>query len=181
MSRLGKQAIELPAGVAVEVSGSDVSVKGPKGELSITVSPDIEVKVDGEAKQVVVTANGEDRQSKANHGLYRSLLQNMVTGTATGFTKTLLLEGVGYRVVLAGQKLTLSLGFCHTIDYFVNPGVKVTVDGNTTIKLESHDKQLLGQTAAEIRELRKPEPYKGKGIRYSDEVIRKKLGKAAAK
>jgi large subunit ribosomal protein L6 len=105
----------------------------------------------------------------------------MINGASKGFEKTLLLEGVGYRVVAAGKKLTFSLGFCHPIDYFVHPDVKATVDGNTTLKLESHDKQLLGQTAAEIRSLRKPEPYKGKGIRYSDEVIRKKVGKAASK
>ena len=181
MSRLGKKAIELPANVAVEVNGVDVTVKGPKGELSLQVSDSINVNVDTDAKKLEVSTTEIDRRSKANHGLYRSLLQNMVIGTSVGFSKTLLLEGVGYRVVLAGNKLTLSLGFCHPVDYFVHPQVKVSVDGNTTIKLESHDKQLLGQTAAEIREIRKPEPYKGKGIRYSDEVIRRKLGKAASK
>ena len=184
MSRLGNKAIELLKDVTVEVKGLDVNVKGPKGRLSQKISEDIEVKVDGGAKTILVVAKGEDRQTNANHGLYRSLIQNMVTGVSAGFEKNLILEGVGYRVVAAGrngQKLSFSLGFCHAIEYFVHPDVKVTLDGNTKVKLESHDKQLLGQTAAEIRAIRPPEPYKGKGVRYSDEVIRKKLGKAAAK
>jgi large subunit ribosomal protein L6 len=158
-----------------------VTVKGPKCELSQLISDDIEVQVDGDAKQIVIVAKGEGRQTKANHGLYRSLIQNMVTGVSTGFTKSLILEGVGYRVVAANRKLTFSLGFCHPIDYFVHPDITCTLDGNTKIKLESSDKQLLGQVASEIRALRKPEPYKGKGVRYSDEVIRKKIGKAASK
>jgi large subunit ribosomal protein L6 len=181
MSRLGKKAIGLPAGVEVNVKDLLVTVKGPKGELSQLISDDIEVQVDGDAKQAVLVAKGEGRQTKANHGLYRSLIQNMVTGASVGFSKELLLEGVGYRVVAAKNKLTFSLGFCHPIDYFVNPDIKCTLDGNTKIKLESSDKQLLGQVASEIRALRKPEPYKGKGVRYADEVIRKKIGKAASK
>ena len=179
MSRLGKKPIDLPSGVEVKVAGGTVTVKGPKGELSQTLSEDVKINV--EEKQVVVEGQNELRQHRANHGLYRSLLSNMIDGVSKGFEKTLLLEGVGYRVVAAGKKLTLSLGFCHPIDFFVHPDVKATVEGNTTLKLECHDKQLLGQTAAEIRSLRKPEPYKGKGIRYSDEVIRKKIGKAASK
>lgn len=184
MSRLGNKAIELSPSVTVEVKGLEVLVKGPKGTLSQMISEDVEVKVDGAAKLILVSAKGESRQTKANHGLYRSLIQNMVTGVSSGFEKNLILEGVGYRVVAAGQsgqKLSFSLGFCHPLEYFVHPDVKVTLDGNTKVKLVSHDKQLLGQTAAEIRSLRPPEPYKGKGVRYSDEVIRRKLGKAASK
>lgn len=181
MSRLGKKAIELPEKVAVEVQGTTVTVKGPKCELVQKISEDIEVQVDGDSKKIELVAKGESRQTKANHGLYRSLIQNMVTGVSTGFVKELILEGVGYRVVAAKNKLTFSLGFCHPIDYFVHPDVSITLDGNTKVKLEASDKQLLGQVASEIRALRKPEPYKGKGIRYSDEVIRKKIGKAASK
>jgi large subunit ribosomal protein L6 len=181
MSRLGKKAIDLPQGVEVDVKDLLVTVKGPKGELSQVISDDIEVQVDGDAKQILLVAKGEGRQTKANHGLYRSLIQNMVTGASVGFVKSLLLEGVGYRVVAVKNKLTFSLGFCHPIDYFMHPEMKCTLDGNTKIKLESSDKQLLGQVASEIRALRKPEPYKGKGVRYSDEVIRKKIGKAASK
>lgn len=179
MSRLGKKAIGIPKGVEVSVEGLNVSVKGPKGELSQNISDDIKVAV--EEDMVQVSALTEGRQTRANHGLYRSLINNMVTGVSKGYVKELLLEGVGYRVASAKNKLTLSLGFCHPIEYWVHPSVNVELDGNTKIKLECHDKQLVGQVAAEIRSLRKPEPYKGKGIRYSDEVIRKKVGKAAAK
>jgi large subunit ribosomal protein L6 len=179
MSRLGNKPIELPTGVELKVDGSTVTVKGARGELSQAVSSDIHVKV--ENNQIVLEALSPSRETKANHGLYRSLIQNMVTGVSTGFVKQLLLEGVGYRVAGAKNKLTFSLGFCHPIDYYVHPGVKVTLEGNTQIKLEGSDKQLLGQVAAEIRALRKPEPYKGKGVRYSDEVIRRKVGKAGAK
>lgn len=179
MSRLGKKPIDLPSGVEVKVEGQTVTVKGSKGELSQVFSNDVTVKV--EENRVVIEALNPSRDTRANHGLYRSLVQNMVTGVSAGFAKELILEGVGYRVTAVKNKLTLSLGFCHPIDYFVHPDVKVELDGNTNIKLESPDKQLLGQVAAEIRALRKPEPYKGKGIRYSDEVIRKKVGKAAAK
>jgi large subunit ribosomal protein L6 len=179
MSRLGKIPVELPSGVEVRIEGQTIKVKGPKGELCQNFSEDIGIKVDG--SMVVLESLNPSRETKANHGLYRSLVQNMVTGVSTGFIKELMLEGVGYRVAAVKNKLTLTLGFCHPIDYFVHPEIKVTLEGNTQIKLESSDKQLLGQVAAEIRSLRKPEPYKGKGIRYSDEVIRKKVGKAASK
>jgi large subunit ribosomal protein L6 len=178
MSRLGKKPIDLPSGVEVKVDGQIVTVKGTRGELSQEFTTDVAIKI--EEKSVTVEGLTSSREGRAYHGLYRSLIQNMVTGVSTGFTKQLLLEGVGYRVVAAKNKLTLSLGFCHPIDYYVHPDVKVELDGNTNIKLECSDKQLLGQVAAEIRALRKPEPYKGKGVRYSDEVIRKKVGKAAA-
>lgn len=179
MSRLGKKPIALPSGIEATAKGNVFTVKGPKGELSQEYSSDVTVTIEDS----VVTLEGanETRQHRANHGLYRALFANMIDGVAKGFVKDLELEGVGYRVVAAGKKLTFSLGFCHQIDYFVHPEVKASVDGNTKLKLECHDKQLLGQVASEIRSLRKPEPYKGKGIRYSDEVIRKKVGKAASK
>lgn len=179
MSRLGKKPIDLPKGVEVTVANGVVTAKGPKGELSQAVSSDVAVNV--EEKEIVLAASGESRETRANHGLYRSLIANMVEGVSKGFEKDLILEGVGYRVTAAGKKLSFSLGFCHPIDYFLNPQVKATIDGNTKLKLECHDKQILGQVASEIRSLRKPEPYKGKGVRYGDEVIRKKLGKAASK
>lgn len=179
MSRLGNKPVELPEGVEVTLQDNVMTVKGPKGVLTQSYSTDVKITI--EDKQVVLEGSGESRQSKANHGLYRSLLSNMVVGVSKGFVKDLILEGVGYRVIATGNKLVFSLGFCHVIDYYVHPEVKVSVDGNTKLKLECYDKQLLGQVAAEVRSLRKPEPYKGKGIRYSDEVIRKKIGKAASK
>jgi len=179
MSRLGKKSIELPKGVELRIDGNTVTVKGSKGQLSQEISSDIRIKVEG--NEVVLEALNESRETKAKHGLYRSLVNNMVIGVSTGFVKQLLLEGVGYRVTGAKNKLSLTLGFCHPIDYYVHPEIRVSLDGNTQIKLEGSDKQLLGQVAAEIRALRKPEPYKGKGVRYSDEIIRKKVGKAAAK
>jgi large subunit ribosomal protein L6 len=181
MSRLGRKPIDLPEGVEVKVETGSVTVKGKNGELSQEIVGDIQVVLSEDGKQVVIERSTEDRPTRSKHGLYRSLIANMVEGVSKGFAKDLLLEGVGYRVAAQGQKLTFALGFCHPIEYWVHPDVKITVDGNTKLKLECFEKQLLGQVAAEIRALRKPEPYKGKGIRYADEVIRKKLGKAAAK
>ncbi|MBF0198504.1 MAG: 50S ribosomal protein L6 [Planctomycetes bacterium] len=179
MSRLGKKPIAIPGGVEVKCADSVVSIKGPKGALTQEISSDIKVNI--EEKEVVLEATQEGRTARANHGLYRSLISNMVSGVSEGFVKKLELEGVGYRVAEVKNKLTFQLGYCHPIEYYVHPEVKVTLDGNTKITLEGIDKQLIGQVAAEIRGLRKPEPYKGKGVRYSDEVIRKKVGKAAAK
>jgi len=181
MSRLGKKPVDLPEGVEFKVEDGAVVAKGKLGELRQEISSEIQVDLSEDGKQVVLTRSGDDREIKAKHGLYRALIANMFTGVSKGFEKNLTLEGVGYRVAAQGSKLVFSLGFCHPVEYWVHPEVKVTLDGNTKIKLECHDKQLLGQVAAEIRALRKPEPYKGKGIRYSDEVIRKKLGKAASK
>jgi large subunit ribosomal protein L6 len=181
MSRLGKKPIEVPDSVEVTVDANLVKIKGPKGELQQDISSDIEVAFSKDDKLVTVSANREGGETRARHGLYRSLIRNMVDGVSKGFVKELLLEGVGYRVAAQQQKLTLQVGYCHAVEFFVPKQVKVELDGNTKIKLESHDKQLIGQVAAEIRSIRKPEPYKGKGIRYADEVIRKKVGKAAAK
>ena len=181
MSRLGKQPVAILDKVEVEVRDGLVRVKGPKGVLEQRFSPSIKVEVDRDHKLVRLEALDGERETKARHGLYRALVQNMVLGVAQGYRMDLMLEGVGYRVTQQGQKLDLNVGFCHTIEYILPPSVKATMDGNTKFALESHDKRLLGQIAAEIRSIRPPEPYKLKGIRFTDEVVRKKVGKAVTK
>ncbi|MBV7533546.1 50S ribosomal protein L6 [Chitinophaga sp. sic0106] len=184
MSRIGKAPIKLAAGVTVSVSpANEVTVKGPKGELKRTIDRDIKVEVaDGVLNVVRPT---DQIRHKALHGLYRALLQNMVTGVTDGFKKQLELVGVGYKATHAGQLLDLALGYSHNIVFEVPAELKVSTltekGQNPKIMLESIDKQLLGQVAAKLRSLRKPEPYKGKGVRYSDEVVRKKAGKSAGK
>jgi len=184
MSRIGKNPITLPKGVTVAVSASnEVAVKGPKGELKRVIDRDITVEVkDG---QVLVNRPTEQIRHKALHGLYRALLQNMVTGVSDGFTKKLELVGVGYKATNQGQLLDLSLGYSHNfiVELPKEIGIKTeTLKGkNPTIYLDSIDNELLGQVAAKIRGLRKPEPYQGKGVRYSDEVVRRKAGKTAGK
>ena len=184
MSRIGNLPINIPQGVEVNVAekGNIVTVKGPKGELHQKVDKDIIVKT--EDGQLVVQRPTEQKRHKALHGLYRSLLNNMVTGVSTGFTKTLELVGVGYRASSQGQIVELSVGFSHPVILALPKEIKVTTETvkgqSPKIILESTDNQLLGQVAAKIRSIRKPEPYKGKGIRYSDEVIRRKAGKSAA-
>ncbi|HSV87993.1 MAG TPA: 50S ribosomal protein L6 [Bacteroidales bacterium] len=182
MSRIGKLPINLPAGVTVNVSASNVvTVKGPKGELKQTVDPDIAVKVEGTA--LVVERPSDQKRHKALHGLYRALINNMVIGVSEGYKKVQEVVGVGYKASNDGNLLELSLGYSHTIFFELPREIKlqtVTERGkNPTIILESHDKQLLGQVAAKIRSLRKPEPYKGKGVRFQNEVLRRKAGKAA--
>ena len=183
MSRIGKLPIVLPEGVQIEVSGDKtVTVKGKLGELSQKVDPKIGIKV--EDGQVVLSRSDEQKDSKAKHGLYRSLLSNMVEGVSEGFTIVQELIGVGYKAETKGQVLELSLGYSHNVVFELPEEVSVealTERGKApTITLKSIDKQLLGQVAAKIRSLRKPEPYKGKGIRFKGEEIRKKAGKAAA-
>ncbi|MBF0243655.1 MAG: 50S ribosomal protein L6 [Planctomycetes bacterium] len=180
MSRLGKKPIDVPAGVDVSIDKGRVSVKGPLGGLQQTFSNDIHVKFDGDKRQILVESGSEEKETRARHGLYRSLIMNVVDGVSKGFEKKLELQGVGYRVSLQGNRLTFLLGFCHAVEYWVHPQVKVEIDGNTRLKLECIDKQLLGQVSAEIRSLRPPEPYKGKGIRYVGEQVRRKIGKAQA-
>lgn len=182
MSRIGKAPIEIPAGVTVTVSGNEVTVKGPKGQLTQTINPDIEVKI--EDNHVIVTRPSDDRQHRAQHGLYRALIHNMVVGVSTGYRKEMELVGVGYRAQSTGQVLELSLGYSHAIYIKLPPEVKVETKSernkNPLIILESDDKQLLGQVCAKIRSLRKPEPYKGKGIKFVGEIIRRKSGKSAS-
>ena len=178
MSRIGKAPIEIPAGVTVTVNGDLVTVKGPKGELSQKVNSDLTVKV--EDGHVVVTRPSDDREHRAQHGLYRALIHNMVVGVSQGYRKEMELVGVGYRATSEGQVLELSLGFSHAIFIKLPKEVKVEAkterNKNPLIILESDDKQLLGQVCAKIRSLRKPEPYKGKGIKFVGEVIRRKSG-----
>lgn len=181
MSRIGKLPIEIPAGVTVKVDNNVVTVKGPKGELTQAVNPDLTVKV--EDNHVVLTRPTDDREHRAQHGLYRALIHNMVVGVSTGYRKEMELVGVGYRATATGQVLELALGFSHAIYIKLPNEVKVEAkterNKNPLIILESDDKQLLGQVCAKIRSLRKPEPYKGKGIKFVGEVIRRKSGKSA--
>jgi large subunit ribosomal protein L6 len=184
MSRIGKQPITIPAGVTVTVGKDNViTVKGPKGELTEAVDRDIIVEVNG--NEINVKRPTEQIRHRAMHGLYRSLLSNLVKGVTDGYVKQLELVGVGYKATNQGNILDLSLGYSHNIVFEVPKELKVgtiTEKGqNPKINLEGTDKQLLGQVAAKIRGLRKPEPYKGKGVRYSDEVVRRKAGKAAGK
>ncbi|RZS99964.1 50S ribosomal protein L6 [Aquimarina brevivitae] len=180
MSRIGKNPVTIPSGVTVEVKGNVVTVKGKLGELTQTID-DVDVKV--EEGQVIVERPSEAKDHKAKHGLYRALIQNMVLGVSEGFTKQLELVGVGYRATNQGQKLDLALGFSHNIVIDLAPEVKVETISekgkNPIVKLTSHDKQLVGQVAAKIRGFRKPEPYKGKGIKFVGEQLRRKAGKSA--
>lgn len=184
MSRIGKQPITLPSGVTVTVGKDNViTVKGAKGELKQAVDRDIQVEVNG--NEINITRPTDQIRHKALHGLYRSILSNLVKGVSEGFTKQLELVGVGYKAANQGNVLDLALGYSHNIVIDVPKELKVTTltekGKNPLITLESHDKQLLGQVAAKIRSLRKPEPYKGKGVKYTDEVVRRKAGKAAGK
>lgn len=181
MSRIGKSPIAIPAGVSVQVKDNTVTVKGPKGELSQEINPDIKVEV--EDGHIIVTRPSDDREHRALHGLYRALIHNMVVGVSEGYKKEMELVGVGYRATSTGQVLELSLGFSHAIYIKLPKEIKVEAkterNKNPLIILESADKQLLGQVCAKIRSLRKPEPYKGKGIKFVGEVIRRKSGKSA--
>lgn len=176
MSRIGKKPVPVPGGVKVEVSGTKVSVKGPAGELFVVVHPAMMVAVEGEA--VHVRRPDDKRSSRALHGLTRSLIQNMVVGVVKPFEKKLEIQGVGYNASLAGGKLTLQVGFANKIVLAVPDGVKCEVPDPTHVLVKSSDKQACGQFAADIRAVRPPEPYKGKGIRYQDEFVRRKAGKA---
>ncbi len=177
MSRIGKKPVLLPAGVQVKINGSDVQVKGPKGELSRSFDPAMTIALQG--NEVIVTRPDDQRQNRALHGLTRALLNNMVEGVTNGFKKTLMVDGVGYRAELAGKRLMLYLGYSHPI--MIEPPTGITIEADPkakTITIAGIDKEKVGEISAEIRSLRPPEPYKGKGIRYSDEVVRRKAGKA---
>jgi large subunit ribosomal protein L6 len=179
MSRLGKLPIELKAGTQAKIEGGFIIIKGPKGELKQKLHRLVEVKI--EDNQIIVDIKNKDKQEeKAFWGLYRSLISNMVTGVEDGFEKKLEINGVGYRAQVQGKKLILNLGFSHPVEFELPEGITVQVEGNA-ITLSGFDKQLVGETAARIRKIRKPEPYKGKGIKYSDEIIRRKEGKAVSK
>ncbi len=186
MSRIGKLPIKIEQGVEISVSPENVvTVKGPKGELSQKVDPSISLSLDKENGELTLTRSSDDKEHKAKHGLYRALVNNMVTGVTTGFKVVQEVIGVGYKVQAEGQVLEMALGYSHTVFFELPKEIKVETISekgkNPLIIMTSADKQLLGQVAAKIRSLRKPEPYKGKGIRFQGEVIRKKAGKAAAK
>lgn len=178
MSRIGKMPIPIPNDVTVDLKQDILTVKGPKGVLTRKIHPKVNVKV--EKTQILVSVNDETKESKSFHGLFRALISNMVTGVSKGFEKILEVVGVGYRAELSGKTATFHLGYSHPVIYELPEGIDAKID-KTRITLMGIDKEILGRTAAEIRDFRKPEPYKGKGIRYADEFIKRKAGKTGAK
>ncbi|MBO5059385.1 MAG: 50S ribosomal protein L6 [Clostridia bacterium] len=180
MSRIGKMPIAVPAGVTVTIgAGNEVTVKGPNGTLSRQLHPDMIIKSEG--SEIIVERPSEEKMHKALHGLTRTLLNNMVVGVTQGFTKELEINGVGYRAQMQGKKLVLSLGYSHPVEYEAEEGITIEVPAPNKIFVKGANKERVGAVAAKIREYRMPEPYKGKGIKYVDEVIRRKEGKAGAK
>ncbi|MDR0308338.1 MAG: 50S ribosomal protein L6 [Coriobacteriales bacterium] len=177
MSRIGKMAIPVPSGVEVKIEGNLVKVKGPKGELSQEISELVTASLDGD--QLQINRVDDSREARSFHGLYRTLVNNMVIGVSEGFSKSLEIVGVGYRAALNGSDLELQLGYSHPVSVKAEEGITFEVPVQTQIIVRGIDKQQVGQVAADIRKWRKPEPYKGKGIRYTGEVVRRKLGKAA--
>jgi large subunit ribosomal protein L6 len=176
MSRIGRLPIDIPAGVDVKVEGQDVTVKGPKGELSLTVAQPIQVRLD--EKQVLVTRPDDERTSRSLHGLTRTLINNQIIGVTQGYSKALEIVGTGYRVAQKGSSIEFALGFSHPVTVEPPSGISLTVEGNNKVTVTGIDKQAVGEAAANIRKIKKPEPYKGKGIRYAGEVVRRKAGKA---
>jgi len=180
MSRIGRLPVAIPAGVTVDIAGNnEVTVKGPKGTLVKSLPTEMEIKKEGE--QVIVTRPNDLKKMKSLHGLTRTLVNNMVIGVSEGYQKVLEVNGVGYRAAKAGKKLTLSLGYSHPVEMEDPDGVETVVEGQNKITISGIDKEKVGQYAAEIRDKRRPEPYKGKGIKYADEVIRRKVGKTGKK
>ena len=178
-SKVGKLPVAIPAGVTVTVGDNLVTVKGAKGELKQAISNLVKVEVKG--AEVVVTPSDETKAASAAHGLYRNLINNMVTGVSAGFTRALLINGVGYRAEVKGKELVMNLGYSNDFIAIIPEGLKVEADQNGKISVSGIDKQKVGEFCAQIRKLRGPEPYKGKGIRYEDEVIRRKVGKTGVK
>ena len=179
MSRIGRKPVTVPKGVTVQLQGHDVAVKGPRGELRRRLHPEMQIALDKD--QFTVARPSEEKRHKALHGLTRTLVQNMVEGVSKGFSKTLEIQGVGYKAEAKPYGVNLIVGFSHPIKYEAPKGIKITVDNNTVVKIEGADKELVGQVAAELRSVRPPEPYKGKGIRYQGEQVRRKAGKTGAK
>ena len=180
MSRIGKMPIAIPAGVTVDVAENNkVTVKGPKGTLERVLAPEMEVKVEG--AEVTVSRPNDLKRNKSLHGLTRTLINNMVVGVTNGYEKKLEVNGVGYRAAKQGKKLVLNLGYSHPVEMEDPEGIETVVEGQNKIIVKGIDKEKVGQYAAEIRDKRRPEPYKGKGIKYTDEVIRRKVGKAGKK
>jgi len=179
MSKVGKLPVAIPAGVTVSVADNVMTVKGPKGELKQVFSSNI--KIDVQSNEVVLSTLNDTKQAGADHGLYRSLLNNMVKGVSEGFTKTLVITGVGYRAEVKGKELVMNLGYSSDYIVIIPNGVTVTTTPDGKVTITGIDKQLVGEFSSQIRKLRKPEPYKGKGIRYDNEVIRRKVGKTGVK
>ncbi len=175
MSRIGKKPVPIPSGVEVVVKDGEIAVKGPKGSLKQTIPPEVAVKVEGD--NIIVTSDNHLRRSRSFQGLCRALIENMVTGVSKGIEKSLEINGLGYRADVEGKELVLNIGYSKPVRFGLPDGIKASVEKNTLITIQGFDKQLVGQVAADIRSLRKPEPYKGKGIKYVDERIRRKAGK----
>jgi large subunit ribosomal protein L6 len=178
MSRVGKKPIAIPSGVTVNLGDGQIQVKGPKGELSCELPGGIQARLEND--ELAFDRPDDSKVARANHGLARALANNMVVGVSGGFVKRLEIEGVGYRADVKGKVLNLLLGFSHPVEMAIPEGLKVAVDQNTKVSIEGADRQAVGQFAADVRALRPPEPYKGKGVRYNDEHIRRKVGKAGA-
>ncbi|MGQ0704363.1 MAG: 50S ribosomal protein L6 [Gemmatimonadales bacterium] len=179
MSRIGKKPVELPAGVTAEITGSEIRVKGPKGELLRRVHPDLTLEL--QDNRVVVSRPSDEPRHRALHGLTRTLIANMVEGVVKGYQRTLEIQGVGYKAEAGKDGITVAVGLSHPVSYRAPQGITFAVEGGTTVRVSGPDKELVGQVAAELRQLRPPEPYKGKGIRYQGERVRRKAGKTGAK
>ena len=179
MSRIGRKPVTVPKGVTLQLEGNSVAVKGPRGELRRSLHPDMQIALDKD--QFTVARPSEEKRHKALHGLTRTLVQNMVDGVSKGFSKTLEIQGVGYKAEAKPYGVNLIVGYSHPVKYEAPKGIKISVDNNTVVKIDGADKELVGQVAAELRSVRPPEPYKGKGIRYQGEHVRRKAGKTGAK
>jgi large subunit ribosomal protein L6 len=179
MSRIGKKPVPIPSGVQVDVKDKTIAIKGPKGQLSRTIHADLSVKVAG--SEIIVERPSDEQRHRALHGLTRALIRNMVLGVTKGFGKALEIQGVGYKAEPVAKGVKLAVGYSHPVVYPAPDGIKITVENNVVLKIDGVDKELVGQVAAEIRKIRPPEPYKGKGIRYQGEQVRRKAGKTGAK
>ena len=178
MSRIGKQPVILPAGISARVADGVVTLKGPKGELSLKVPETVAVAQAGSALNV--TRKGDEKQNRADHGTIRALLQNMLVGIKDGYSRNLEIQGVGFKASIAGKQLTMNVGYSHPVEYTVPEGITVAVTDGVQLKVSGIDKQLVGQVSARLRAFRPPEPYKGKGVRYKNERVRRKAGKTVA-
>jgi large subunit ribosomal protein L6 len=176
MSRIGKQPVPVPKGVTVTINNQTITVKGSKGELSRELPPEIAFVQEGE--EILVTRRNESRNARQRHGLVRTLIANMVEGVSQGYQKRLEIQGVGYRASVQGQKLVMALGYSHPVEFEPPKGIQFAVEGNTNVIVSGIDKEIVGNTAATVRAARPPEPYKGKGVRYAGEKVRRKAGKA---
>jgi large subunit ribosomal protein L6 len=179
MSRIGRVPVGIPQGVKVQMAAGVLSVEGPKGKLQQTVNPDVEIKI--ENNQGIVTRRNELKKTKAMHGLYRKLFDNMVAGVTKGFQKALVINGVGYRAEIQGKSLVLTLGFSNPVEYPIPEGLKIECESQSKVVVSGISRERVGQVAAEIRSIRPPEPYKGKGIKYETETVRRKVGKTGVK